>query len=173
MTLTSIKTHTFRHPNINDGKKVWELVREIDVLDLNSSYYYLILCEYFSNTCMIAENEGEIVGFVSGFRHPEHHDILFVWQVAVAESERGEGLATTLIQKLLKSDECSDIKAIQTTISPSNKASLALFRKLSEQLGANMVKTLRFSPDAFPGNEHEAEQTYEISPILRNRKEEE
>ncbi|MFB4164166.1 diaminobutyrate acetyltransferase [Alteribacillus sp. JSM 102045] len=165
MELAPVKTITYRHPKMEDGKNIWKLIQEIDVLDLNSAYYYLIFCEYFKDTCLVAENEGEIVGFVSGFRHPEHREILFVWQVAVAKSQRGEGLASKLLQKLLECDECADIRAIQTTISPSNKASYGLFQKLAKQLGADMKKTMRIPPEVFPGKDHEAEQTYKISPI--------
>ena len=167
IAISTVETMTFRHPEIQDGKKIWELVKSIDVLDLNSSYYYLILCEYFSTTCLIAEKEGDIVGFVSGLRHPEDRSILFIWQVAVAESARGEGLATSLINKLLHSEECKDIQAIHTTISPSNKASRALFQKLADTLGAEMTETFRFPRGLFPGHTHEAEQTYEIGPIRR------
>ncbi|WP_018922710.1 diaminobutyrate acetyltransferase [Salsuginibacillus kocurii] len=167
MNLAATTTVTFRHPELEDGKEVWELIREIDVLDLNSSYYYLILCEYFGNTCMVAEVDKEIVGFVSGFRHPEDQQTLFVWQVAVAASQRGEGLAFSLIDKLLESEECEDVTTIQTTISPSNKASHALFEKVARHVGANMEKTVRFLPRMFPGTDHETEQTYEIKPITR------
>jgi L-2,4-diaminobutyric acid acetyltransferase len=56
-----------RKPQPKDGASMWALVRDSRTLDLNSAYLYLLLSEHFANTCVIAENEQGIIGFVSAF----------------------------------------------------------------------------------------------------------
>jgi len=41
----------FRKPCAQDGAGIWDLVRETEVLDLNSAYCYLMLGKYFPDTC--------------------------------------------------------------------------------------------------------------------------
>ncbi|MRH41753.1 diaminobutyrate acetyltransferase [Aquibacillus halophilus] len=154
-----------RKPLLEDGKKIWRLIKETKVLDLNSAYYYTILCKYFTDTCVVAEENGEIVGFISAFREPTEMRSIFVWQVAVDQSQRGKGLASSLLQGLLKRKECSDINYLDTTISPSNEASKALFQKLANTLKTKMVETEILHPSLFPNENHELEQTYRIGPF--------
>src|SRR5690625_1261392 len=69
-----------RSPVKEDGRFIHQLIRQCPPLDLNSIYTYLLLCEHFSQTCVVAEIDGRICGFVSAYRHPERTDVLFVWQ---------------------------------------------------------------------------------------------
>ncbi len=78
----------FRVPGAEDGAKVWELIRQAGSLDLNSPYSYLMLCDYFRDTCVVAEDNFGIVGFLSAFRSQKREDTLFIWQVAVAGTHR-------------------------------------------------------------------------------------
>lgn len=150
---------------LEDGGEIWKLIKNTRVLDLNSAYYYLILCKYFKNTCVVAENNQQIVGFVSAFFHPENPNVLFVWQVAVDEAQKGKGIASSLLEELLNREECANIYYLETTISPSNKASKALFNKLARKLETSMNETESISTEIFPNENHESEQTYQIGPI--------
>ncbi|MBM7570879.1 diaminobutyrate acetyltransferase [Aquibacillus albus] len=165
INLLLTKSVELRKPTLEDGSNIWRLIRKTQVLDLNSAYYYLILSKYFKNTCIVAEHQGEIVGFVSAFLLPEKQNTLFIWQVAVDESQRGKGLASSLLQELLSREELSNVKYLETTISPSNKASQALFKKLAENFETEMKKIESISPEVFPNENHEPEQTYQIGPI--------
>src|SRR5699024_8072805 len=71
---------------------------------------------------------------VSGFVKPSSPNRLFIWQVAVAESERGKGFASKMLHHLLKRNSCEGIEYIETTISPSNIASQKLFHGLARDL---------------------------------------
>lgn len=124
-----------------------------------------MLCKFFTDTCLVAEKDGSVVGFVSAFKQPQHPDVIFVWQIAVAESQRGKGLATTLLTELLKREESKKFTYLEATISPSNKASQALFHKLARELETRCQVSECFSADLFPGEEHEAELTHRIGPF--------
>jgi len=72
-----------RKPDATDGSGIWELVRKCKPLDENSMYCNLVQADHFRDTCVVAELDGMIVGWISGHMIPEK-DELFVWQVASA-----------------------------------------------------------------------------------------
>lgn len=164
----------FRHPTAEDGAAIWRLVRDSGVLDLNSSYCYLMMGQYFANSCMVAVDDtaepGQtqpLAGFVIGFRPPQDAKTLFIWQVAVDASQRGKGIGSRLLQELLHSPVNSDVRMIEATISPSNTASQALFKAAAAKLDAEFTKTPLFPAEWFPGDsdEHEAEDRYRVGPF--------
>lgn len=157
--------YTFRKPDKGDGAAMWALVKETGVLDLNSAYSYLMLGEYFSDTCVIAERKGRVVGFVTGFIPPERPDTIFVWQVGVASSERGKGLGKQVLLELLRSEVCQDVHYIESTITPSNAASTRLFRAMARELHTSCVIDDGFHEKLFPGEGHESERLFRIGPF--------
>ena len=119
----------FRVPTEEDGKEIWQLIKETGILDLNSSYSYLMWTKYFDETSIVVEtDEQRIIGFISGFISPKSPDTLFIWQVAVDDSQRGKGIASRMLQSILHRDACRNVRCLEATVSPSNKASDALFR---------------------------------------------
>lgn len=153
----------FRTPTEEDGKQIWELIQDTGVLDLNSSYSYLMWAKYFDETSVVVEaNDQQIVGFISGFIPPKSPDTLFIWQVAVDASQRGQGIASRMLQSILGRQACRNVRTVEATVSPSNRASDALFRKLARDLKAGCQVTECFTEDQFPGAGHEAELLYTI-----------
>lgn len=164
--IKEIKTELhYRKPNIEDGAAVWELVKDTGMLDVNSSYSYIMWCEIFSGTSIVAESGRDIVGFISGFIHPDTANTLFIWQVAVDESEQGQGLATKMLFELLKRDYREPIHYIEATVSPSNTPSNHLFWGLSKRLDCNCVISDYISTDHFPEKGHEDEILFRVGPF--------
>jgi len=155
----------FRTPTEEDGKDVWQLIKDTSVLDLNSSYSYLMWSKFFDETSIVVETNEKLVGFISGFIQPKSPDTLFVWQVAVDESARGKGLASRMLRENLQSDTCRNIRYLEATVSPSNEASKALFRKLARDLGTTCEVTECFTENQFPGSGHEDELLFTIGPF--------
>lgn len=155
----------FRKPTKTDGANIRELIKSVRTLDLNSAYSYLMLCEFFPDTCVVAEEDQQIIGFVSAFCPPSSRNTIFVWQVAVHESYRGKGLGRKLLQELLKRKYCENIHNLEATISPSNLPSQSLFKGLAKHLNCSCNITECFSEDLFPEPGHEAEQMYRIGPF--------
>jgi len=155
-----------RHPTTEDGTAIWELVRSTGVLDVNSCYAYLVLCEHFADTCLVAEWGGDIVGFVTGYRPPAQDDVVFVWQVGVADKARKRGVAGQLLRQLLTLPSCADVDYLETTISPSNQASQRLFRALARDKSTLCRVEEGFGKELFPGHaQHEPELLYRIGPM--------
>ncbi|MGC9516218.1 MAG: diaminobutyrate acetyltransferase [Methanomicrobiales archaeon] len=154
-----------RKPDLKDGKSVYNLVKNSQPLDLNSLYYYLLMCAHFKNTSTVAQYEEDIVGYVSAYRKPQNNNTLFIWQVAVDGKMRGQGLATRMINNILKRDELKDLEFIETTVTPSNKASTALFEKLSTRCGADLSISPFFTSELFGESGHEEELLFKIGPL--------
>lgn len=155
----------YRQPGKEDGKLIWQLVKDTGVLDMNSVYCYLLQCVHHPQTCVVAELDGNVIGFVTAYLMPGDETTLFVWQVGTAAAARGRGVAKTMLQTLLQRPACRKVKHIHTTISPSNAASLALFDSLAKQLQANLNKRQYFSETLFPDSGHEQEDLIMIGPL--------
>lgn len=151
----------FRSPQIDDGVRLWEIARDSKVLDLNSSYAYLLWCRDFGATSIVAEVDDRVVGFVTGYTRPSAQDTLFVWQVAVDESQRGKAIAARMLSSLLDRTAPLGVSHLETTISPDNEASIALFTALARRRDVPITKHTLFSPSDFPDG-HEAEDLYRV-----------
>ncbi|MEX0729441.1 MAG: diaminobutyrate acetyltransferase [Aquisalimonadaceae bacterium] len=156
---------TFRNPTVADGGAMWTVVKESGVLDPNSAYMYLLLAKDFADTCIVAELNGKVVGFVSGYRPPQRPESIFLWQVGVDASIRGQGMGKRLVTAFLASRGARGARLLETTISPSNGASRALFKAIARDLDADLRVTEGFTEDDFPEGGHEAEELYLIGPF--------
>ena len=162
---------SLRMPTVADGSGISRLVRRCPPLDVNSHYLYLLLCHHFAETCVVAESDEKLIGFLSAYRPPRENDSLFVWQVAVDPAFRGQRLARRMVEHLLEGEACRDIRFVEATISPSNRQSQAFFHSLAEQLGAPCETAPLFTEEMFPNDlfpestAHEAEDRYRIGPL--------
>ncbi|WP_349360242.1 diaminobutyrate acetyltransferase [Stappia sp.] len=148
---------TFRRPTAEDGAAIWRLIAECDPLDENSMYCNLLQCDHFADTCVVAERDGEIVGWVSAYLLPDAPDSVFVWQVAVSPSAQGAGLGKRLLGALLARDACAGVRHLKTTITSDNDASWALFSSLARRSGAKMEREPYYRRDAHFDGEHATE----------------
>ncbi len=156
----------YRMPNVQDGGRVWELVRDSGVLELNSAYSYLMLFDMFRETCCVADAEGNITGFISAIRKPSDPETLFVWQVGVALEMRGQGVGKELIRQLLHRKENSGIHYLEATIGSHNIPSSKLFQAVAEELKTKCVVTNYYASGLFPGEgQHDDELLYRIGPF--------
>jgi len=134
-------------------------------LDLNSPYAYVMWAEYHSATSIVAEADGELVGFVTGFRVPGSPDTVFVWQIAVDERQRGAGIGGRMLDELVGR---TGAQSIEATVTPDNAASAAMFRALGARHDGDVEETLAFEEQLFPEG-HEAEIRYRV-PVNANDK---
>ncbi|WP_116599198.1 diaminobutyrate acetyltransferase [Primorskyibacter marinus] len=142
----------FRKPTAKDGSNICDLIEACKPLDENSMYCNLIQCDHFADTCIVAEQDGQIVGWISGHIPPSQEDTLFVWQVAVHPDARGIGLAGRMLADLIERDELDDVKQIQTTITGDNDASWGLFKGFAKRIGADVSDEPHFTrKDHFDG----------------------
>ena len=156
-----------RPPVPEDGVAVYKLVKQCPPLDPNSTYWNLLQCSHFSSTSVAAIRNDELVGFISAYLIPEKPDTLFIWQVAVAESARGQGLATQMLDHLLQRESSQSVSFIETTITETNRASWALFESLAGRLDSALESQVMFDSKRHFAGEHETEMLVRVGPVHR------
>lgn len=161
---TSVNKIHFRTPSVEDGPVVRQLVQAAGILEVNTAYFYLIFCEEFQNSCLVAEQAGVVVGVVLGFRRPQSIDTLFCWQIGVLPSARGQGLAKKMLNAWLRLAGNETVTRVQASVAEDNVASDRLFRAFARDLGTQCTVTPWLTPKLLPTG-HSAEPLYDISPI--------
>ncbi len=168
MSEVDVSELVLREPTPDDGAALWELVRELGKLDLNSPYAYLLVGRHLASTSVVADlGGGELVGFVSAYRPPIHDDVVFVWQVGVHPKMQGHGLARRMLMEILGRDTCHGVRWVESTVTPNNLPSQRLFRSLARQLDTEITVTPYFPRDLFPTTGVQSEELYRIGPIDR------
>lgn len=162
---SSAKKLMIRQPSSLDGMALNQLVAECPPLDPNSAYCNLLQCHHFSETAAAAFDGDKLVGFISGYLLPSDPSTFFVWQIAVHSSARGCGLAGRMLQDILQRGALAQVNRIQTTISPGNGASQAVFRKLADKLDTTISSEMLFSRDQHFNGEHDDELLFTVGPF--------
>ncbi|MFA8385942.1 MAG: diaminobutyrate acetyltransferase [Pelagibaca sp.] len=159
-----------RKPDATDGAAIWELVKDCKPLDENSMYCNLVQADHFRDTCIVAELDGDIIGWISGHMIPDQN-ALFVWQVAVSAKARGMGLGKKMLLDLIERDVCDDATHLKTTITRDNAASWALFRGFARQIGGELTDEPHFTRDVHFEGRHDTEHMVSITiPSARDLK---
>ncbi len=156
---------TIRKPDAEDGVAVHRLIAACPPLDTNSLYCNLLQCTHFADSCAVAESEGAVVGFLSGYRLPHAPDTLFVWQVAVGETARGTGVAGQMLMHILRRPENAGVRCVHTTITRTNASSWAFFRKFAKNLDAQCAEEKYFDQDMHLAGGHASEFLLKIGPF--------
>lgn len=149
----------FREPDRADGAAMWRLARDSGSLDLNTSYAYLLFARDFADTCRVAVVDGDVVGFVLGYRRPAEPETLFVWQIAVDPAQRGKQLAGRLL-----GDVAADARFVEASITADNAASQRLFERFARDRGADLTRGEFLAVSDFPDG-HDAEGLVRIGPL--------
>lgn len=157
----------FYPPSMDDGRDVFELISACPPLDTNSLYCNLLQCHHFASTSVAVRWHGELVGFISGYLVPGKPETLFVWQVAVAETARGHGVASRMIAHILNREICQNVRFIETTITQANEASWALFGRVAKRYGAPLSREDLFTKDQHFSGQHDTELLVTIGPLER------
>lgn len=154
-----------RVPRSDDGHRVHRLVAKCPPLDPNSIYCNLLQTTHFADTSVAAYADEQLVGFISAYCIPASPDTLFIWQVAVGEAARGSGLATQMLRHLLARPHCAGVAYLETTITPGNQASWALFQGLAARLDAPLRESVLFEQQRHFDGAHESELLVRIGPF--------
>ncbi|MFH8476102.1 diaminobutyrate acetyltransferase [Streptomyces sp. NPDC018000] len=152
---------------MEDGAAIWRIARDSEVLDLNSSYSYLLWCRDFSATSVVARDKtGGPVGFVTGYLRPDRAETLAVWQVAVDHGHRGTGLAGKLLDALTSRVAAEQgLASVETTVTPDNTASDRLFTSYAQRHDVALEREVLFDGELFPEGTHLPEVLYRIGPF--------
>ena len=116
---------------------------------------------------MVAEQAGKIVGYVSAYIHPGKPDTLFVWQVAVDDTVRRRGVGRAMLEEILQRKKLEEVTYLETTVTPSNRASRAMFVRLAQLYETHCDEAPCFTKELFGDQGHEEERLLRIGPLKK------
>jgi len=152
-------------PSADDGTLVHRLIDRCPPLEPNSLYCNLLQCTHFADTCVIARQGGEAVGFLSAYLPPTRPDAVFVWQVAVGPQARKQGLGGAMLMELLARPACARVRYLLSTITESNQPSWSLFEALARRLGAGLERKPLFDRMRHLDDKADSETLVTIGPF--------
>jgi L-2,4-diaminobutyric acid acetyltransferase len=156
-------------PGIDDGREMWRIARDTQVLDVNSPYSYLLWCRDFAASSVVARDAAGVCGFITGFLRPRSTATVFVWQVAVDQTHRGLGLAKRMLDYLgdrvtQDSEAASGGRYLEATVTPDNVPSSRLFEAFARDRGCALERNTLFTGEQFPKG-HQPEVLFRIGPF--------
>lgn len=156
-----------RKPQDIDGYDVYDLIASCPPLDQNSMYCNLLQCTHFSSTSVIAVDASNqnVLGFISGYIKPNDSNTLFIWQVAVSEKARGQGLAKKMLLDILNRNVDSELSYLETTITDNNPGSWALFGSLATELKTELARSEIFTKELHFQGSHDTENLVRVGPF--------
>ena len=127
-------------PNIrtctpDDLQRVSRFVESCPPLERHTGFTYWVTFNFWGDTCFVATEGDEIVGYASGVGAGTSPDLIYIWQVGVAERYRGNGLSRRLISKVAEAAREKGFRRANVSIAPDNAASLSAFRRVAADLG--------------------------------------
>ncbi|WP_150238775.1 diaminobutyrate acetyltransferase [Nocardiopsis quinghaiensis] len=154
----------FRRPEPSDAHAVREMVDASEELDNNSEYYYMIWFRDFARTSMVADLDGEVIGFLSGYRRPDRPDTYFVWQEAVTPRHGIPFLGVKLFDHAVEQELLAGARYVEATVSEANTPIVMVLKRFAKRWGADIDRSVLFTSADFGGGHHE-ETLYRIGPV--------
>ncbi|MDC8004286.1 diaminobutyrate acetyltransferase [Aureisphaera galaxeae] len=155
---------TFRPPRPSDAANIHHLVSASGVLDINSTYCYMLMGAHYAQTCTVVEDGEKMIGALCGYIPPEKEDTLFVWQITTDKQYRRLGVAEAMIESII-ARLSPTAKFLEATVCPGNQGSLAFFEAFAAKRSTTVVKSLLFPASLFREASHEDEYLLRIGPL--------
>ena len=86
--------------------------------------------EHFRQTSFVAEEDGELLGFLNGFLSQSSPDEAYIHFVGVRPDRRGGGLARELYERFFVVARANGRSLVRSVTSPMNDGSIAFHRAL-------------------------------------------
>lgn len=111
---------------VKDLKRVYEIEKE-SFKDPYNPFFLLQLYELFSDTFLVAEVGGRVVGYIIARRVGTRGHII---AIAVDPKYRGRGIGTILMQVILEKLKKRGVEIVWLEVRISNKRAISFYRKL-------------------------------------------
>jgi predicted GNAT superfamily acetyltransferase len=86
--------------------------------------------EHFTDTSFAAERDGELAGFLVGFRSQSRPGEAYIHFVGVRPRERGHGLGRQLYDRFFEAARAKGCDRVRAVTSPVNRGSVAFHRRM-------------------------------------------
>lgn len=136
---TSAISMLIRKFQTTDYASLRSIIEQDPDVDTHTHYTYWVASALYSETFLVAEIDGVVVGYVFGIAPSNDDKRAFLWQVAVSGQHRGHGIAKALITEFVRQCQYRQITDIALTISPGNSASKKLFESVARIFDSQLV----------------------------------
>ncbi|MFF2554208.1 GNAT family N-acetyltransferase [Nocardia sp. NPDC058058] len=89
-----------------------------------------LFLEHFARTSLIAEQDGELAGFLIGFPSPDNPIEAYIHFAGIHPDHRGTGLARQLYDRFVTTAKAAGRQSIRAITSPNNDASIAFHKAM-------------------------------------------
>jgi ribosomal protein S18 acetylase RimI-like enzyme len=93
---------------------------------------------HFRDTSFVAEEDGELVGFLCGFLSQTHPEQAYCHFVGVAPEHRHAGLAAELYERFFDAARTAGRTSVHCVTSPGNTASIAFHTRVGFEIEAEV-----------------------------------
>lgn len=122
----------------NDAALLKSLATECQPLLVNGVYVNIFLAKYFGNSCFILEIDKQPIGFISGLKGTVDPKVFFLWQMGLAQNQRGKGYSTVLIERIFEAARDLKCKKVQFSIAPTIDSSFHAISRFAARNRLNM-----------------------------------
>lgn len=154
-----------RRPRAQEGSAIWNLVRRSESPDPGSRHVLPLLVSHFADTCLVAESDGALIGFVGGYRPPSPPESVRVWQIDVEAAFRRQGLGSALLHALIQCPACAGVEYLEAAVRTADVAMKRLFEGFARDLDTACEVTLGPSGIVPPRSSGDGEDLVRIGPI--------
>lgn len=127
-----------RAPKSEDASRITDLTEDLASGEAYATQGELMNNSAFRDTSVVAELDGEIVGFVSAYRLPYDPQTLFVWHADVAEAAQDRGFTSLMLGHLIRQEACVGVTRVQTMITSMDERAWTLFRQFARWQRSHM-----------------------------------
>ncbi len=119
----------------NDFLEIANKSKEWADLVVERESIYHIMVEHFKNTCFIAEDRGEMIGYLIGFRSQTHPEVAIIHLIEVAPRLRGNGVGRRLYNQFMIAVKAMGCTSITALGKPENKYCSAFYSAMGFSVG--------------------------------------
>lgn len=116
----------------------------------------------FRETSVLAELDGQLLGWISAYILPYDPQTLFIWTVEVVEADRDVGISALMLGYLMRQEACAGVTRVQTVISCDEDRPWELFRRFARWQHSRMNVQPYFTQALTPHKRHENENLVTI-----------
>jgi ribosomal protein S18 acetylase RimI-like enzyme len=95
--------------------------------------------EHFRDTSFVAEDDGEVIGFLCGFLSQTYPEQAYVHFVGVRPDRRSGGLGRELYERFFAAARAAGRDVVRCVTAPVNEASIAFHRRLGFEVEAEVA----------------------------------
>lgn len=145
---------TLRAPDAQDEVGIIALSKGTGSEGMGDVHGSLVANRFSTETSVVAELDGELVGWALAYVLPFDPETLFIWTVEVSEAVEDTGLSSLMLGHLMRQDACLNVTRVQTCIPSDEEDNWALFRRFANWQRSKMNIEPFVTQALFPQTRH-------------------